>query len=156
MDIVPISSGGITPLELQIYDSPVPPELTPRAGSGQAGGEAVRPVWVNELGGVTFEIGAGDQRRFVKWAPAGGGLDLAAEAVRLGWAAGYTPVPRTARAKAPIQRERGSSPAPCRDRWQSPSVEGRPADAVTAIGAGLRALHEALPVRDCPFSWTAR
>jgi kanamycin kinase len=45
-----------------------------------AGGEAVRPVWVNELGGITFEIGAEDRRRFVKWAPAGSGLDLAAEA----------------------------------------------------------------------------
>jgi len=31
-----------------------------------AGGGAVRPVWVNELGGVTFEIDADDQRRFVK------------------------------------------------------------------------------------------
>lgn len=27
--------------------------------------------------------------------------------------------------------------------------------AVRAIGAGLRALHDALPVYDCPFSWTA-
>jgi kanamycin kinase len=26
---------------------------------------------------------------------------------------------------------------------------------VTAIGQGLRALHDALPVRDCPFSWSA-
>jgi hypothetical protein len=28
-----------------------------------AGGEAVRPVWVNELGGITFEIGAEGGRR---------------------------------------------------------------------------------------------
>jgi hypothetical protein len=34
-----------------------------------AGGEAVRPVWVNELAGTTFEIGAAGRRRFVKWAP---------------------------------------------------------------------------------------
>ena len=26
---------------------------------------------------------------------------------------------------------------------------------MTAIGRGLRALHERLPVRRCPFSWTA-
>ena len=37
------------------------------------------------------------------------------------------------------------------DRWTA-----EPRTAVTAIGQGLRALHEALPVRDCPFSWTAR
>jgi kanamycin kinase len=35
-----------------------------------AGGAAVRPVWVNERGGITFEIGTEDRRRFVKWAPA--------------------------------------------------------------------------------------
>jgi kanamycin kinase len=58
-----------------------------------AGGCAVLPVWVNELGGITFAIGAGDRRRFVKWAPAGSGLDLAAEAVRLQWAAPRIPVP---------------------------------------------------------------
>jgi len=27
--------------------------------------------------------------------------------------------------------------------------------AVTAIGAGLRAMHDALPVAGCPFSWMA-
>jgi kanamycin kinase len=37
------------------------------------------------------------------------------------------------------------------DRWTA-----EPRTAVTAIGEGLRALHETLPVRDCPFSWTAR
>jgi aminoglycoside phosphotransferase len=36
------------------------------------------------------------------------------------------------------------------DRWLA-----RPRTAVAAIGAGLRALHEALPVADCPFSWSA-
>jgi aminoglycoside phosphotransferase len=29
-----------------------------------------------------------------------------------------------------------------------------PKTAVTAIGEGLRALHETLPVASCPFSWT--
>jgi hypothetical protein len=32
---------------------------------------------VNELGGITFEVDAEDRRRFVKWAPAGSGPDLA-------------------------------------------------------------------------------
>jgi kanamycin kinase len=30
-----------------------------------------------------------------------------------------------------------------------------PLAAVRAVGAGLRALHEALPVQDCPFDWSA-
>jgi len=36
------------------------------------------------------------------------------------------------------------------DRWKR-----EPAAAVRAIGVGLRALHEALPVADCPFDWSA-
>ncbi len=34
------------------------------------------------------------------------------------------------------------------DRWMA-----EPDKAVWAIGRGLRALHEALPVETCPFSW---
>jgi kanamycin kinase len=42
---------------------------TPAPVLALAGGETVRPVWVNELGGITFEVGAGGRRRFVKWGP---------------------------------------------------------------------------------------
>lgn len=34
------------------------------------------------------------------------------------------------------------------ERWLSD-----PGSAVTAIGTGLRRLHDALPVQECPFSW---
>src|SRR6516164_30910 len=36
------------------------------------------------------------------------------------------------------------------DRWKE-----QPGTAVTAIGEGLRAMHEALPAGRCPFSWSA-
>ncbi|MFJ9610094.1 phosphotransferase [Kitasatospora sp. NPDC101176] len=36
------------------------------------------------------------------------------------------------------------------DRWKHD-----PGTAVRAIGSGLRALHDALPVADCPFGWSA-
>ena len=36
------------------------------------------------------------------------------------------------------------------DRWKDD-----PERAVTAIAEGLRALHDALPVAECPFSWSA-
>jgi hypothetical protein len=39
----------------------------PAAVVALAGGEAVRPVWDNAVGGRTFEVGAGERRRFVKW-----------------------------------------------------------------------------------------
>ena len=41
-----------------------------------AASRAVRAVWQNELGGITFEVGAGTERCFVKWAPAASGIDL--------------------------------------------------------------------------------
>jgi len=59
-----------------------------------AAGRAVRAVWQNELGGITFEVGAGTERCFVKWAPAASGIDLGAEAARLAWAVSFTRVPR--------------------------------------------------------------
>jgi kanamycin kinase len=36
----------------------------------------------------------------------------------------------------------------------SPQWTARPEVAVRAIGEGLRALHDALPVADCPFTWS--
>jgi aminoglycoside phosphotransferase len=136
--------------------SPPPGASVPPPVRALAGDEPLTPVWVNELGGLTFEIGAGRRRRFVKWAPAGSGLDLAAEAARLRWAARYTPVPRLLGEGADpagtwiVTRALPGQMAVA-DRWTA-----EPRTAVTAIGQGLRALHDALPVRDCPFSWTAR
>src|SRR3954471_23258743 len=59
-----------------------------------AGSASLRPVWRNEVGGLTFEVADDGDRTFVKWAPAGSGLDLTAELVRLDWAGTRTHVPR--------------------------------------------------------------
>jgi kanamycin kinase len=135
-------------------DSGPPPGLpVPAPVAAAAGTAPVRPVWVNELGGVTFEIGTGHRRRFVKWAPAGNGIDLAAEAARMSWAAAFTPVPTLLAHGAD---ETGSwlvtgalpGETAVSDRWRA-----RPRTAVAAIGEGLRAMHDALPVGRCPFSW---
>jgi kanamycin kinase len=74
--------------------SPPPDTGVPPPVLALADGDPITPVWINELGGITFAIGPGGQRRFVKWAPAGSGPDLAAEAARLRWAVRYIPVPR--------------------------------------------------------------
>lgn len=118
-----------------------------------AGRDRLRPVWRNELGGLTFEISGSDGRRFVKWAPVGSGLDLAPEAPRLRWAAAFTPVPRVLDAGAD---ETGAwlltaglpGDSAVTARWLAD-----PRTAATAIGFGLRALHDRSPVGDCPFSW---
>ncbi|MCC7076862.1 MAG: aminoglycoside 3'-phosphotransferase [Acidimicrobiia bacterium] len=119
-----------------------------------ARGREVTPVWQNELGGLTFEVGGGESRCFVKWAPARSGLDLDAEATRLTWLAPFTPVPRVLGqgsdatgawlVTSPVPGESAVS-----DRWKA-----QPVAAVTAIGVGLRHLHEVLPVASCPFSWS--
>ena len=121
-----------------------------------AGGEAVRSVWDNAVGGRTFELGAGERRRFVKWAPPGSGLDLAAEAARLAWAVAFTSVPRVLgqgrdAAGTWIITSPLAGTMAVTARWRA-----EPRTAVTAIGEGLRAMHEALPAGRCPFSWSAR
>jgi kanamycin kinase len=127
----------------------------PAAVEEMAAGRRVRAVWENELGGLTFEVGADPDRFFVKWVPAARAVDLAREAVRLSWAVPFTPVPRVLEQGAD---DTGSwlmtAPVPghsaVADRWKA-----EPRTAVTAIGEGLRALHETLPAADCPFSWSA-
>jgi aminoglycoside phosphotransferase len=131
------------------------PRVVPAAVERLAEGRPVRPVWHNEVGGLTFEIGDDADRCFVKWAPTGSGLPLRPEVPRLAWAGQFTPVPGVIEHGAdpagewlvltPMEGETAVS-----DRWRAD-----PATAVRAIGEGLRALHDKLPVPDCPFSWSA-
>ncbi|MEW5809429.1 MAG: aminoglycoside 3'-phosphotransferase [Actinomycetota bacterium] len=127
-----------------------PPDV-PAVVSEIADGRPVRAVWVNELGGVTFAVG-GPPVEFVKTYPHSVAHLLDDEAVRLRWARRYAAVPEV------LASGRGwlhTAALPGRSavdaRWA-----GRPADAARAIGAGLRALHDTVPVSDCPFgppSW---
>ncbi len=111
-------------------------------------------AWEN-ADALTFEVDDGPERCFVKWAPAGSPLDLAAEVARMTWAFAYTPVPHV----LGLGADAGGSwlvtaALPGRNavsrRWLAD-----PRTAVIAIG-GLRAMHDALPVTDCPFSWMAQ
>jgi len=86
---------------------------------------------------------------------AGGRIDLRREAAGLSWAARYTRVPRVRQlgeddtgswlVTSPVDGTNAVDP-----RWLAD-----PRTAVIAIGEGLRALHDALPVTSCPFSWMA-
>lgn len=134
---------------------PTEPVPVPAGVAAAAGGEWLTPVWRNQLGGVTWQLGNGARRRFVKWAPAGSGLVLAPEVERLRWAVRFTSVPVVLDHGADDEGEwlltEGLPGRSAVDpRWQA-----EPLSAVRAIGAGLRALHDALPVPDCPFDWSA-
>ena len=127
----------------------------PEAVRAVAGSAPLRPVWRNPLGGLTFAVDPeGPAPRFVKWAPAGAALDLAAEAARLRWAAPIVtvPVPLAEGADAEgswlVTRALPGTSA-VSQRWSAD-----PVTACRAIGAGLRTLHDALRVADCPFSWS--
>jgi len=112
-------------------------------------------AWANEHA-LTFEVGQDPDRRFVKWAPAGSPLDLAAEAARMTWAAAHTPVPRVLGHGADGEGSWLVTAALPGHSAVSQRWRADPRTAVTAIGAGLRAMHDALPVPDCPFSWMAQ
>ena len=127
----------------------LPPAVRRRVATTDA-----RVVRRNEAGGVTWEVGAGTATHYVKWSPGSSGVDLGDEAVRLRWAAAFHPVPDVVAegrddggswmVTAGLGGENAVAP-----RWLA-----EPARAVVALGAGLRALHDALPVRGCPFDWS--
>ena len=138
-----------------ISGSAPPGTAIPAPVRAVAAGRPVRAVWENELGGITFEVGARTDRCFVKWAPAASGVDLGEEAARLSWAVSFTPVPQLLSQGADVT---GSwivtaalpGQSAIAERWKAD-----PATAVAAIGEGLRAMHEAAATAACPFSWMA-
>ncbi|WP_432521861.1 phosphotransferase [Kineococcus sp. SYSU DK006] len=117
---------------------------------------APEAVWVNQAGGSTFRVPVPGGAVFAKWAPAGAPLDLAAEEERLRWARSWTPVPQVLAAG----RHASGSWLLTRGLPGENAVlahwRARPHVAVPALGRGLRRLHEALPVRGCPFSWSVQ
>ncbi|WP_033217328.1 aminoglycoside 3'-phosphotransferase [Kitasatospora phosalacinea] len=120
-----------------------------------AAGAPIAVVWRNQLQGLTFRLGDGPGRRFAKWAPAGSSADLAVEAERLGWAGRFTTVPEVLGLGGD---ESGSwlltAGLPGRSAVDE-ELRREPATAVRAVGEGLRAFHEALPVAGCPYAWSA-
>lgn len=117
-----------------------------------AGGRPLHAVWINELGGVTFQVDAGTE--YIKVARAGT-VDFANEACRLRWAAPYVAVPKVLDFGADGEwtwlRTQGlAGLCAVHPRWTA-----APEVAVRALGAGLRALHDRLPAASCPFDWSA-
>lgn len=124
-----------------------------------AGGAHLTPLWQNAMGGVTFRT---DDARVIKVGPRNPETTMAAEAERLRWAGRYTPVPEVLDVGEETREEAREGPG---EEWLvtralsgrsavDPRWLGEPAVAVRAVGEGLRALHDALPVADCPFDWS--
>ena len=137
-------------------NTPDPDTPAPAAIAHLAGTRSVRAVWRNDLGGLTFEVGAGIERQFVKWSPHGSGLDLTREAARLRWAVEYTAVPAVVAVGADADGQWLVKTALPGENAATPRWVADPARAVAAIGRALRALHDALPVAECPFDWSVQ
>ncbi|NLT26785.1 MAG: alpha/beta fold hydrolase [Microbacteriaceae bacterium] len=128
-----------------------------------AGDDALELVWRNELGGTTHRAtGADGRTRYLKHQPLAGlppreraDVDLVVEADKLRWAARWAAVPRVLEVGADGDEAwlvtAGIDAVSAFDaRWRDD-----PETAVRAIAVGLRRLHDALPVDECPYrgSW---
>jgi kanamycin kinase len=131
-------------------DVPIPVVL-----ASLAGGNPIEAVWRNQLGGLTFRIGADSPSdRYVKWVAAGTPeIDLLAEATRLRWLAGRFPVPGVLDYGAGAEGAWLMTAAIAASSAVEPRWKAEPATAVTAIGVGLRQLHDGVRAEDCPFVW---
>jgi kanamycin kinase len=118
-----------------------------------AADDAWRAVWVNELGGVTYAVERAEPV-YVKWAPTALAPMLDAEALRLQWARRHTPVPELVDRGDDADGAWLVTRALPYDNAVSERWAAAPSVAVRAIGEGLRAFHDALPVEQCPFSWS--
>ncbi|MBD3942160.1 aminoglycoside 3'-phosphotransferase [Microbacterium sp. NEAU-LLC] len=116
-----------------------------------ARGAALVPVWHNEDGGLTFRT---DDGRYIKHTPRTLETSFAAEAERLEWAAAYIAVPRVLDIGGDDTHEWIVTASIAGRSAVDPAFREDAATAVRAVGEGLRALHEALPVSECPFEWT--
>ena len=134
---------------------PLPDVAVPPSVVALSLGGSLRLVWQNEAGGLTFELDGPVGRRFVKWTPPSSGIDLDQEVVRLGWAARFTPVPWVSHQGCDQSGSWFVTSALSGDNAVTARWRADPARAVQAIGAGLRVLHDALPVAACPFRWSA-
>ncbi|TLP97430.1 aminoglycoside 3'-phosphotransferase [Nesterenkonia salmonea] len=137
---------------------------TPQKVLEIANGDAVEPVWRNELGGLTFRLQGSGSTRFVKWQPHSGvhparrqDVDLTAEAEKLSWAGHFIRVPRVE-----DQGENDDAAWLVTEGIDGESAHARrwradPETAVVAIAAGLRQLHDTVPVKYCPYigTWLA-
>jgi kanamycin kinase len=135
---------------------PTDPVPVPQAVLTLAAGKSIEPIWLNEIGGMTFRLTSPSALGYVKWTPVGSGADLVQEREKLEWAIRYTPVPRVIDSGKDDDGAWLLTEALNGDNAVAPRWKADPACAVAAIGVGLRSMHDDLPINDCPFSWSTK
>ncbi len=113
-----------------------------------------RVVWSFDADAPTYLFERGEERRFVKLSPSG--RDIPDEAQRLRWASAWLPVPEVVEYGSDGDSDWLMTLAlPGVDAATHPWVNEDPRKLVIALAEGLRAFHEAVPVSECPFDYTA-
>lgn len=118
-----------------------------------AAGRPVEIVWRNEIGGVTYALGHGEE--YVKYGPPHWEFDADPEFARLRWVSAYVQAPR------PI--DHGTDAAG--NRWlrtvgipATSAVLGgwreQPEVVVPELGRALRRFHDAVPAESCRWEWS--
>lgn len=130
---------------------PVEPVAVPPSIRSLVGADRAMAAWRNQLGGLTWPIDHDGGPCFLKWAPAGSGIDLGAEAERMRWAAPFTPVPRVVILDGDGNGTWLVTRALPGTSAVAPPWSNDPRRAVEAIGLGFRRFHDALPVGPCPY-----
>lgn len=125
-------------------------DVPPRVRS-LARGAALAPVWRNGLGGLTFRT---DDGRYIKWGPHDDEANMRDEAERMRWARRWIAVPEVLEQGQDDAHEWLVTVAIDATSAVDPRWADEPDTAVRAVGAGLRALHDALPVAECPWEWS--
>lgn len=133
-------------MSIPVEDVAVPPTV-----ERLALGADLTPVWRNDYGGLTFRTGDG---RFIKFGPRNDESSFAGEAERLRWASAHIAVPRVLEQGGDDTHEWMVTAALPGLSAVDPRWIADAASAVRAVGEGLRALHDALPVDECPFEWS--
>jgi kanamycin kinase len=130
-------------------DSVVVPDVVLRLAAGRP----AEPIWRNELGGVTFAIGAGVE--YVKHGPRHAEFEPVAETARLDWVGRFVAAPH------PIDHGSdadGSVWLRTRGLPGTSAVLGgwreRPAVVVPELGRALRRFHDTVPGDDCAWEWS--
>lgn len=129
---------------------PAGPVVVPDLVRELAGGATLTPVWENHAGGLTFRT---DDGRFIKHGPRSAESSMRDEAERMRWARMFAVVPTVLDHGEDDAHEWLITDALPGRSAVDPRWIAEPEVAVRAVGAGLRMLHDALPVEDCPWSW---
>lgn len=116
-----------------------------------AQGAALTPVWRNGIGGLTFRT---DDGRYIKWGPLDPEANMRDEAERMRWARRWITVPEVLEQGQDPEHEWLVTVALDARSAVDPAWADEPGTAVRAVGEALRAMHDALPVADCPWEWS--